>query len=168
MANRPYDIPFNAMVMTMANRCLPKGWDVSDDAPNTYEDLVAHIEVYGRVAVWSGDSDDTVFGDREHNWAFRAWHDYCHYLGKFDFSLEGERKTAYMQVNMMFNAYGVNHTTTQWASWILCEVVGQAMYVQEHNDFPKPQIDFFLADKLSWYPRAHTLAKEFLAQRRAA
>lgn len=157
MNEKPYDIAFNAMVMTMANRCLPVGWDTSEDAPNTYEDLVAHVNKTGRICVWSGDSEQTIFGDPEHNWAFRAWHDYVHYTGKHDFSLEGERDTAYEQVRQMYARYGINGRTVMWAAYILCEVIGQAEYVAEHNDFPKPQIDFFHSDWERWYPTAHRL-----------
>ena len=43
-------------------------------------------------------ADNTIFGAPEVNYAFRAWHDWCHWMGGFDFSLYGECATCNMQI----------------------------------------------------------------------
>jgi len=59
----------NVAVLTIANRLMPCGWDVGVDAPSTYEELVEHYETTGRIKVWDGASDRTIYDDDgDHEW----------------------------------------------------------------------------------------------------
>ena len=69
------DIQFNAAVLTICNRILPAGYDVAAVAPETYEELIAHLDAGRRMLVYSGGAEQTIYGDPEVNYAFRAWHD---------------------------------------------------------------------------------------------
>src|SRR5208282_1357378 len=101
-----FDIHFNAAVLTMCSRLLPGGYDVSLAAPETYEELIAHLDAGGRMVVYSGGSERTIYGDPEVNFAFRAWHDWCHWRGRHDFSQEGERVACAMQSEHLVTLYG--------------------------------------------------------------
>lgn len=52
---------------------------VRDDAGSmTDADMIRAYRATGKLVIWSGASDNTVFGDASINWLFRAWHDFSH------------------------------------------------------------------------------------------
>lgn len=83
------DHGLNVAVLVIAGRLFPGSFDVSDDAPDTYEKLVALFESGRRFVVYEGGSENTIFGDPAVNHHFRAWHDWCHWKGRHDFSMGG-------------------------------------------------------------------------------
>lgn len=95
----PLDPGLNTAIVAIASLLFPNGFDVADIAPDTYDKLKAHLDAGRRMLVWSGASDYTVFGCCEVNWAYRAWHDWCHWQGAHLFTLEGEEATANMQAD---------------------------------------------------------------------
>lgn len=111
-----FDIHFNAAVLTICSRVLPGGYDVSDAAPETYEELIAHLDAGGRMLVYSGGSEQTIYGDPEVNFAFRAWHDWCHWQGRYDFSHEGEHAACAMQGEHLVTVYGESPADTAMAA----------------------------------------------------
>ncbi|WCA46203.1 hypothetical protein [Caulobacter phage DCM] len=143
-------IPFNAAVMTMANRMNPKGWDVVDLAPNSLHGLTLHYRCTGKIAVWSGASENTIFACPEHNYAFRAWHDSTHLQIQQDFSLAGEAATAFAQCADLLDQYGLDEDTREFCAMILTEVVGQSAHYQLTGDFVADQRKFF-ADNIKAY-----------------
>src|SRR5258708_3343095 len=80
MNQQPLSLAFNAEVMTMANKVCPCGYDVDPDYQPTFEGLNEYIERTGRIMVNSKYSENTIFADAEHNYAFRAWHDWTHWI----------------------------------------------------------------------------------------
>lgn len=136
------DRSFNVAVMAIADRLLPCGFDVRDDAPSSYAELRQHYNATGRIAVWSGASDRTIFGDTEINFAFRAWHDARHILGDFDFSLLGEARTCFAQIQDVERLYTGHHRLPFWRALLRAEVIGQASYAHAWGDFPADQRDF--------------------------
>ena len=136
------DIQFNAAVLTICNRILPAGYDVAAVAPETYEELIAHLDAGRRMLVYSGGAEQTIYGDSEVNYAFRAWHDWCHWRGRHDFSLAGERATCAMQGAHLVALYGESAQTT-WRRRILrAEIIGQREYFDRHGEFPDNQRAF--------------------------
>ena len=107
---QPMDKAFNCMVMTMANLTAPC-WTASDDAPETFDELVRVSKQRGQIVVWKGESDNTIFGEPEFNWAFRAWHDSAHIRTGAPFTLEGERVACEQQIEDMFKRYGKSDQT---------------------------------------------------------
>lgn len=66
-------------VYSAANRIVTPRYDVRDDLGSmTDADMLRFYHATGRILVWSGGSDSTIFGDARVNWHFRAWHDFCH------------------------------------------------------------------------------------------
>ena len=139
------DIHFNAAVLTICNRLWPGGYDVSLAAPETYEELVAHLDAGGRMVVYSGGSEQTIYGDLEVNFAFRAWHDWCHWRGRFDFSHEGERAACAMQGDHLIARYGESAQTRRWRRILQAEIIGQRDYFDRHGKFPEDQRAFVAA-----------------------
>ena len=91
--NAVLDHRLNVAVLVITRRLLPGGFEISENAPETYYELVRHFESGQRYVVYSGGSEHTIFGDPEVNYHFRAWHDWCHWQGKHDFSFQGEYAT---------------------------------------------------------------------------
>lgn len=157
----PVNPRLNAAVVTLARRLFPLGFDVLDTSPSTLEDLVASVKETGRFPVWSGASDDTIYADREINYAFRAWHDWCHWRYALPFNAEGEREAAYVQVAHLVRLYGGEDDVIAMAALVLCEVIGQAEAYGSHGKFPDSQRAFTEANAWRWKPLAEALVKHF-------
>lgn len=144
----PVSRAFNCAVLHITSRVLPCGYDVSEIAPQDYDSLVSHYDKTGRVLVWSGASDKTIFGDCEVNYAFRAWHDSKHITGKFPFNWEGE--TAAMQAQIAdVRAIYDGKTAEYFCDLLTAEIQGQKQYQDARGGFPVDQIGFaraYLAD----------------------
>jgi len=95
---------------------LQVGWGTP---PETYEELIALLDAGGRMLVYSGASERTIYGDPEVNYAFRAWHDWCHWRGRYDFSYEGERAACAMQGDHLIARYGDSSQTRRWRAHAL-------------------------------------------------
>lgn len=134
----------NVAVLTIAKRLMPCGFDVGPDAPDTLEGIKANYALTGRIKVWDGASEQTIYGDREVNYAFRAWHDWCHLRGNHEFDDEGELAVAVMQCSHVQEVYGLGPTASAICRVIMAEVVGLARYRRDHGEFPVDQRTFVL------------------------
>ena len=132
---------FNAAVLHVTGRLLPRGFDVSPSAPGTWPDLQAHFRRTGRIAVWDGASESSVYGDSEVNYAFRAWHDCAHLRGGYDFTPEGETAAAELQCRDVLSLYP-GETGARFCQIIWAEVCGQSAHLQRFGAFPADQFRF--------------------------
>ena len=73
----------NSKILKLAQRHT-----VKDIAPDSFASLKG-ASTSGLV-VYSGGSDNTIYGDPRVNWAFRAWHDKLHLDLNAPFTLQGE------------------------------------------------------------------------------
>jgi hypothetical protein len=144
MTQQPFDLSFNAAVRTMASKVCPAGYDVAHygSAPESLEALQDHIARTRRILVDGRNSDNTIFADPEHNYAFRAWHDWTHYVLSAPFTLDGELSVAHRQIEDLARVYGHGPRFDRWAQLIMAEVYGQAQYCSIHGEFPKDQVAF--------------------------
>lgn len=126
-ANRILEIGFNVAVAHLADKTA-RSFRVADIAPHAHEELIHQIETHGIIVVWSGASEHTIFGDPEINYAFRAWHDWCHWRGGHDFSPEGESAASRMQCAHLAALYGETPRTRRWCKTIEAEIIGQMRY----------------------------------------
>lgn len=143
---KPYSLAFNAACVAMASRVCPKGFDVSGKdtdkpAPSSLEELNVAIGDNGRLVVDGDNSECTIFADAETNYAFRAWHDWTHWILQAPFSLEGECKVACQQVAHLRDIYGATFAK-RWAPAIYEEVIGQALAKEISGEFPNDQVAF--------------------------
>ncbi len=146
LADLALDIHFNAAVLIICSRVLPGGYDVSDTTPETYEELVALLDAGRRMVVFSGGSEQTIYGDPEVNFAFRAWHDWCHWRGRHDFSHEGERAACAKQGDHLVTVYGESSQTRRWRQILRAEIIGQREFFDRHGVFPEDQRAFVEAN----------------------
>ncbi len=134
------DHGLNVAVMAMARRLFPGGYDVGENAPDTFEKLKALFESGKRFVVYSGGSANTIFGDPHVNYDFRAWHDWCHWQGDFDFSLRGEYETFRMQCRHLAIVHGDNETTRHWRRILFADIIAQKFYERRIGRFPDHQM----------------------------
>lgn len=120
----------NAELNSRILRLAPK-FEAQDNAPYSFETLKANS---GRLVVWSGASDQTIYGDAKVNHAFRAWHDSLHLKLDADFSFEGERRVAAEQARLI--------GSDSMGLIIMAEVVGQVEYLNKYGHFPVDQVQF--------------------------
>lgn len=152
MTNQPYSRAFNAAVSHIAARVLPQGFDVASDAPSTFPALVSHFKRTGRILVWNGASDSTIFGDAETNFAFRAWHDSKHVLFNLPFTPAGEAEACKRQCEDVRALYGNGKTADLFCALLRAEIIGQLEYKEAHGFFPLDQAGFvraYIADRES-------------------
>lgn len=147
--NHPLDAGFNVAVQTITRRIFPCGYDVSDNAPGDYGSLLAHHAKTGRVLVWSGASDQTIFACAQTNYDFRAWHDSKHILRRLPFTQAGEHaamKAQQADVCTLYDGPAADH----YCAILDAEIMGQFHYNALYDGFPVGQIGFvkaYLADQ---------------------
>ena len=145
MECQPIDRGLNTAILAMADRVCPAGFDVSDAAPDTYRKLKAHLDAGNRMVVAKSGSEGTIYGEPEVNYAFRAWHDWCHWRGEHDFTPEGELAVFRMQAWHLRQTYGATEQSLQWARILEAEVVGQRLYYEAHKTYVTDQRAFIQA-----------------------
>jgi len=138
---RPLSIPFNVAVLHIASKVLPCGFDVSPNAPQDFDSLIAHHDKTGRVLVWDGASDTTIFGDAEVNFAFRAWHDSKHITARLPFTREGEIAALELQKADVRAIYD-GATADSFCALLDAEIRGQFDYCEKNGGFPENQAAF--------------------------
>lgn len=135
---KPFSLEFNAACFAMANRVCPTGYDISDAAPSSIHDLLDYVDRHRRIVVSSEHSEQTIFADKECNYAFRAWHDWSHYILRAEFNLAGEARVALRQIEDLAKVYGASFAE-RYKPLILAEVIGQALYKEIGGEFPVDQ-----------------------------
>lgn len=141
--NKALDIELNNAINHIVWRLFPDGFDVSAHAPSTLEALCNHLCSGARMCVWNGASDYTIFGDARTNYAFRAWHDWHHYVGGFEFNREGETRTCRTQCQQLVDMFGDSERVRQWCKIVEAEIIGQLEYNERNNGhFPIDQKAF--------------------------
>jgi monomeric isocitrate dehydrogenase len=143
LRNKPLSKEFNEAVVRMANKFLPDGFEVSDNAPSTYNALVRHLNEGNKMVVYGSDANNSIYADSYVNHCFRAWHDWCHWQGKHDFSLAGEIATYELMCEQIIDEYGRNKRTFQWCKIMEIEVVEQRLFYERYGQFVLDQSAFF-------------------------
>ena len=152
----PLDPGFNLAILSIASSLFPDGFDVSPDAPGTYKGLKAHLDAGKRLVVYDGGCEGTIYADPAVNHAFRAWHDWSHWKGDHDFSLQGECCVFDMQPRHLLYVYGDTEQTLRWIDILRAEVIGQRVYYGRHKRYVEDQRGFIEAflknpeDALLW------------------
>lgn len=142
--NNPLSRGFNVAVQTITRRIFPCGYDVSDNAPEDYDSLLSHHKKTGRVLVWSGASDQTIFACRETNYSFRAWHDSKHILRKLPFTQAGECAAMKAQQSDICALYDGPQADYYYVI-LDAEIMGQFHYNAARGGFPVDQMGFVSA-----------------------
>ena len=104
-----------------------------NDIQGTFIHHLDRLATHNIIHVWTGASENTIFGDPTINHKFRAWHDYTHLLNKVGYDSVGESIVADIQKNEL---------PSDWLferELLHIEVVGQIHYHALHGDFVDDQ-----------------------------
>lgn len=101
--------------------------------------LAKHIKRYqetGKIHIWTGASDGTIFADPTINHKFRAWHDYIHLTENLGYDFVGESVVSSIQQAQLPLGWEFERML------IHAEIVGQAQYFMKYGDFLLDQRGF--------------------------
>lgn len=143
---RPLEPTFDRVVQILCADILPDGFDVAEQAPSSLADLKLHVAQSGRILIWSGASEYTIYGSPSVNHIFRAWHDWHHLSGDHPFTLAGEAAVACAQISQMELKFPGNPNLSRWRALVIAEVLGQAIFSYLNDGaFPHNQRAFVKA-----------------------
>lgn len=131
----PFSIRLNAYIINwyMANRIRFEFTDTDyfdDMSPReAFNKMKEDYSKTGKIKIWTGSSDNTIFGDETVNVYFRAWHDYTHLMINQDFSFAGETAVAIAQAGQLPDDFIFEKEL------IMCEIVGQNLYYRENKEY---------------------------------
>jgi hypothetical protein len=94
----------------------------------------------GRLVVFDGASDHTIYKCPRVNHAFRAWHDAQHIVQRVGFDLAGERAACEGQIRELLARYP--SAPREVIALIRAEVIGQAEHFAAFGEFPVDQAAF--------------------------
>lgn len=110
---------------------------IDRDIQSAYHASMTH---HCAFPVWDGACDNTVFTNREGNYAFRFWHDvvsHCsHGLG---FDTDSELKAGMQWVERVAGEFGAQSVEAMIAYADTC---GQTLFCQQTGEFPADQLAF--------------------------
>ena len=111
-------------------KALNLKYTVADLAPQT------EIELFNSssLVIWSGASDNTIYGDCKVNWAFRALHDALHLKTRFNFDVDSEIELGRLQA--------CQFDSDLMRELIFCEVSLQAAHFKKTGHFVNDQVSF--------------------------
>lgn len=109
-------------------RTAPKH-KVRDNAPNTIQGL---SQAQGLI-IWSGASENSIWGSKQANWAFRALHDALHLKTGMGFTVDEEIELGRIQASMYSGLL---------ADLVFCEVSAQALHYKITGKFVENQVEF--------------------------
>ena len=107
-----------------------------DNAEETFNLFTEHYRDFKTIPMWYDHNEDNIFADTTVNAKFRAWHDYCHILLSFNFSLSGEIEVYNYQQFLL---------PLRWMferKLIYCEIVKQAEHYSSGGKTIKNQRKF--------------------------
>lgn len=143
---RPVSPMLNVAVQMFAARVWPQGFDLSEtDAPDSLKRLKAEYAARGRITIYAGGSDGTIFDCADTNRMFRAWHDWAHLTLNANFSMEGETAACELQAAQIFARYGDGDTGRGMVAVLRAEIIGQARFWQRNRRFVSRQRAFTMA-----------------------
>ena len=142
----PLSIHYNVMVQSVCASLFGYwyNFDVTSngDSVDTLEKVTQIFNSTGRVKVWSGGSENTIFDSPEINHAFRAWHDFHHITKGLPFTPQGEILVAQEQCKDIVRLYGESTQSEYFMNILKADVIGQTEYLTKHDSYVKDQKGF--------------------------
>ena len=113
------------------------------DGKNIRQSLLRQVERYqktGKILVWTGASDKTIFGENSSgingNWAFRCFHELIHTSKQLGFDFAGESMVCSIQCSILPVDWVLERELIQ------IEIIGQNQYFNVHKCFLDDQRRF--------------------------
>ena len=129
-----YDL-HTALQRIALSRKIEHAYSVSAVAPENLSQL--NSSATSQMVVYGDFSDHTIYGKKEDNYLFRAWHDMTHLELQADTSSNGEHRVAIAQCQELERLSG-----TTLANWLYADVYGQVEHYAMYNMFPLEQAKF--------------------------
>ena len=107
-----------------------------NDIEGTFQKHMKRFSDERVIHIWTGASDNTIFGNPTVNHKFRAWHDYIHITRGFGYDYLGESIVCDIQKNML------PQDLTFEKELVHVEIVGQAQYFMLNKEFLSNQRKF--------------------------
>lgn len=120
-------------------------YEECDNAPDSFDTVkecfnaaLRNVQPY---KVFKGASDNTIYLKPHHNWAFRFWHDYLHFVRDLDFSTEHEIRVGQIQMAEVAQEFGLGSL-----EYLLMEIdtVKQVEHFAHTGQFVENQLEFAL------------------------
>lgn len=153
----PLSPALNRAVNIIVDRIFPFGYNVRPNAPNTYDECCEEFRTTGQISIWSGDFDNTGFGDTLTWQNFRAWHDWVHVRFQFPFTMPGEYAAATIHSYQVFRLLGTTEEAIDAVAQLWAELIGP-LEAQLHNHTIPCARQFVREQKAVWRPLAERLA----------
>lgn len=118
----------DALADAMRRARVPR-WRAADVAPETVADLLASYRATGEIVVSAANSERTIWREPAGNFAFRAWHDFCHVRSLRGFTAGEEIELGEWQCGA-FGGVG-----DAFALIVREEISEQARYFAERGEF---------------------------------
>ncbi len=126
---------FEHILLAITNQ-LPEIVTTDDGAIcDTLEKITAYYNKTGKLLVWRGESNDTIFSLPDFNYMFRAWHDFHHITKQLPFDTEGEAMVATYQSQDIHAMALPAHIKHFCIALIDCEVNGQIEHYDRTGEF---------------------------------
>lgn len=142
--SEPFSQSLNSVIKRETDKIFKKGiqlvetsLDYSKGHSSLEEYLYKSVELLvfgGKIAIYTGDSGNNIFGDSSMNILFRFWHDYIHLSKGLSFDLEGEIKT--------YEEHILSCDNQRDKDLLFIEIVRQTEYYYEKGYFPSNQRGF--------------------------
>lgn len=107
-----------------------------NDPHGTFLEHKDYFKQTGKIRIWKGASNNTIFGLPEINWYFRAWHDHTHITNDLGYSPIEESIVAEIQKSQLPEDWIIERKL------IDIEVTGQVQYHHLNGEFVKDQRQF--------------------------
>jgi hypothetical protein len=112
---------------------------------DTLDKITSYHTNTGNLLVWSGASDNTIFGDAQVNYMFRAWHDFIHIKHQLPFTQQGEHEVMLIQQQNVMAMEDLSDDEKRFVCLILeAEVDGQIEELKQTGKFVEDQVQFTL------------------------
>ena len=108
----------------------------ADDIEGTFKAHKKRFKETGKIHIWTGCSENSVFGSSRVNHIFRAWHDYTHIVNGLGYSITEEAIVCDIQKDQLPKDWYFEKDLVD------CEIRGQAHYFFINNRFITDQRRF--------------------------
>jgi len=109
-----------------------------NDIEGTFRRHKLRYSETGKIHVWTGSSENTIFGDPKINHMFRAWHDCTHIVNDLGYEPLNEILVGKIQAEQLPYSWRFERDL------IDAEVTGQVLYFVANNEFISDQRQFTL------------------------
>ena len=147
-SNVPFSETLNAEIDRLTSQIMADGYIMelvdhdpfNDDADpaDYFQYMLKLFREEKRIQIWTGGTDNNIYGSAEMNYLFRFWHDYVHLAYNLGFDPMDEIKVSQIQ-----QAQAIGCTNDDLLL-INADITGQVIYFAMFGEFPVNQRKFVI------------------------